>query len=312
MNLDDQVTVTDGVLALRVAAGISSKVACSSAQAGAFFGQLQKNMSFGNAASPAGRARSAGTSAACPGGGSQIDDGATITFFDCQDGDFVTNGSISFAEVDIDVVEVFYDTSDFVISTGEIFDTFGSLDFAFGDDTQVDGVLSYSSSIFGNYTAEYSEVLLDGDFVAFSGTVTTEITAGADLFANVSEIVTIIYSPALARIGVTYVNGDFDLFTLADGLCEPCDFGCGNPNLTCLSCIDECATDTTRCGIDFDFLDCGDGFFGPIGLCDPCTSDFDCNGSEGLTCFPCDRDCTSDVMRCGSSQAFIECEDGAF
>ena len=312
MNLDDQVTVTDGVLALRIAAGITTKAACSSAQAGAMFGQLQKNMSFGTIASPAGRARSAGTSSACPGGGSQIDDGVTVTFFDCQDGDFITNGSISFTEVDVDVVEVTFDTTDFVVSTGELFATSGFLDFGFFDDTHVDGVLAYSSSIFGDYTAEYSEVLLDGDFVAFSGEVTTTIDAGADAFANVSELLTVIYSSTLARIGVTYVNGDFDLFTLADGLCEPCSSGCGNASLTCLSCIDDCTNASARCGIDFDILDCGDGFFGPLGLCDPCTSDFDCNGSDGLTCFPCDRDCTGTVSRCGSSQAFIECEDGAF
>lgn len=313
MNLDDQVTVTDGVLALRVAAGVpGTKTACSSVQAGAMFGALQKNMSFGNVASPAGRALGAGTSSACPDGGSQIDDGVTVTFFDCQDGDFVTNGSISFTELDVDVVEVTYDTVDFVISTGEVFATAGFLDFSFFDETQVDGELQYSSSVFGDYVSTYSEVLLDGDFVAFSGQVTTDITAGADAFANVSEVLTVIFSETLARIAVTYVNGDFDIFTLADGLCEPCSSGCGNPNLTCLSCIDDCSNSSARCGIDFDFLDCGDGFFGPVGLCEVCTGDFDCNGSDGLSCFACDRDCTGGVMRCGSSQAFVECEDGTF
>lgn len=314
MNLDDQVTVTDGVLALRIAAGVANtKVACSSVQAGAMFGALQKNMSFGNVASPAGRALGAGTSSACPDGGSQIDDGVTVTFFDCQDGDFVTNGAISFTEIDVDVVEVTFETNDFVISTGELYDTSGFLDFSFLDDgTQVDGVLEYASSIFGAYTSEYAEVLLDSDFVAFSGVVTTTVTAGADLFANVSEVETFIRSQTLAQIFVTYVDGDADVFTLADDLCESCSSGCSNPALTCLSCVEDCTNSANRCGIDFDFLDCGDGFFGPVGLCDPCTSDFDCNGSDGLTCFPCDEDCTGNVMRCGSSKVFVECDDGIF
>jgi hypothetical protein len=312
MNVDGRVTVTDGVLALRVAANIQTQVACSASQADTIFGTILKTLNFGSTASPAGRARAAGTTTPCSGGGFTDDDGFTLTFVDCREGDFVTNGTLTISDTGSGSASVFYDTSDFVVSTGEVIDTFGALDFVFGDVTQVDGVLTSSSTVLGDYTDAFSQVLLDDDFVAFSGQVVTTITQGSDAFANLSVLATTIFSPTLAQIGVTYADGDFDVFTLADGLCEPCSTGCGNASLTCLSCVDECSNDTARCGIDFDFVDCDDGFFGPSGLCVPCSSNTECDASEGLSCFSCGRNCTGSTMRCGSSKAFVECEDGAF
>ena len=88
MNLDSRISVTDGVLALRVAAGIATQVACSASQADTIFGSILKSVSFGNTASPAGRARSAGTTSLCPDGGFSEDDGTTITFVIAHQNDF--------------------------------------------------------------------------------------------------------------------------------------------------------------------------------------------------------------------------------
>ncbi len=313
MNVDGGISVTDGVLALRVAAGIQTQVACSATQADTIFGSILKTVGFGNTASPAGRARAAGTTQPCSGGGFIEDDGSTLTFNACAEGDFITDGTLTITDDGEDVVTLFFDTTDFVISTGEVLSTFGGLEYFFGIDAiQVNGVLGHAGSIIGSYADEFSGVLLDQDFVLFGGTVTTTITEGSELFADVSVIVTTIFSPTLAQIGVTYTDGDFDLFTLADGICEPCKTGCGNGSLTCLSCVDDCANSSARCGVDFDYLDCDDGIFGPSGLCVPCSSDDQCNGNEGLSCFDCGRNCTGNTRRCGSSKAFVECEDGAF
>jgi len=314
MNLDDRVSVTDGVLALRLAADIPTQVACSAAQAGAVFGQIVKVLGIGGVSSPAARARSAATTTPCPGGGSQSDDGTTLTFFDCAEGDFVTNGTITLTAVDENVVAAAFATSDAVVSTGEAITTSGTLQFTFGDDdtASVDGVLAYDSSVVGGFTDEFAQVLLDADFLPFSGTVTTTITEGRDFFANVASFTTTIYSPTLVRIFVDYANGDFDVFTLADGLCEPCSSGCSNASLACVACVGECTGATDRCGVDFDVVGCDDGSFGPQGLCEPCTSNDECNASDGLSCFACDTTCSGSTMRCGSSIAFVECEDGTF
>lgn len=313
MNVDGGISVTDGVLALRVAAGITTQVACSATQADTIFGSILKTVGFGSTASPAGRARAAGTTQPCSGGGFVEDDGFTLTFNECVEGDFVTDGTLEISSDGENVVTLFYDTTDFVRSTGEVLTTFGGLEYFFGvDATQVSGVLDHTSSLVGSYTDEFSNVQLDQDFVVFGGTVTTTITDGSEIFADVSVLVTTIFSPTLAQIGVSYTDGDFDLFTLADGICEPCSFGCGNGSLTCLSCVDDCSNDSARCGVDFDYLDCDDGVFGPSGLCVPCTSDAECNADEGLSCFDCGKNCTGGIKRCGSSKAFVECEDGAF
>jgi hypothetical protein len=317
MNVDGGISVTDGVLALRVAAGITTEVACSASQADVIFGTIVKSVGFGGTASPAGRARAAGTTQPCSDGGFTEDDGVTLTFNECAEGDFVTDGTLSIVDAGEDTFTLVFDTTDFVRSTGEVLGTAGSLEFFFGvDGVQVNGVLSHTSSEIGGYTDEFSGVTLDTDFFLIGGTVTTTITDGTQEFANLSVLVTTIFSPTLAQIGVTYTDGDFDVFTLADGLCEPCSGGCGNPSLTCVSCVDDCSIgsgdSSQRCGIDFDFLDCDDGIFGPRGLCEPCSGDEQCNASEGLSCFDCGKNCTGTTRRCGSSKAFVECVDGAF
>jgi hypothetical protein len=313
MNVDGGISVTDGVLALRVAAGVETSVACSARQADVIFGSIVKSVGFGSTASPAGRARAAGTTEPCPDGGFIEDDGVTLFFNQCANGDFVTDGTVTFATDGQDVVTIVFDTTDFVRSTGEVFGTIGGLEFFFGiDGVQIDGVLSHVSNVIGGYTDEFSGVQLDTDFFLVGGTVTTTITDGTDAFANLAVLVTTIFSPTLAQIGVTYADGDFDLFTLAEGICEPCSTGCANASLTCLACVEECFNSTARCGIDFDFVVCDDGVFGPSGLCEPCTFDDECDASEGLSCFDCGRNCTGSVRRCGSSKAFVECVDGAF
>jgi hypothetical protein len=314
MNVDGGISVTDGVLALRVAAGIQTQVACSASQADVIFGQIVKNTGAGRVASPAARARAAGTTEPCSGGGRIEDSGAVLTFVECQEGDFITDGTLEFSSDGSGTVSVFYATTDFVISTGEVTDTSGILTYAFSDteNTRVDGVLNHSSSVVGEYTETYTDVRLDQDFFVLSGTVNTIVTDGFDFFTNVTTIDTLIYSSTLARIYVAYVDADPDVFTLADGLCEPCSGGCSNGSLACVSCADQCSNDTDRCGVDFDVTACDDGDFGPVGLCDPCTSNDQCNASEGLSCFACDSNCTGSTNRCGSSLAFIECVDGFY
>ncbi len=315
MNLDDEISVTDGVLALRVAAGIQTNVACSASQVDVIFGTIQKTVGRGGAtASASARARAADTTAQCSGGGSQSDDGTTITFHDCREDDGVTNGTITFASVDADHVDVTFDTTDVADATGETLTTAGTLTFTFPDDstTQVDGTLVYESSIFGTYDTAFTGLLLDVDFTEFSGDVLTTVEDGRDALANLQSLDITLYSTSLSEVGVTYADGSFDLFVDGDGLCEPCTSTCGNPSLTCVSCGDECSGNTDRCGIDFNFVDCDDGVFGPPDLCEPCNSNADCDASDGLHCFPCDHDCTGTVMRCGSSVAFAECADGEF
>jgi hypothetical protein len=271
MNVDGGISVTDGVLALRVAAGVETQVACSASQADVIFGSIVKSVGFGGTASPAGRARAAGTTQECPDGGFIEDDGTTLTFNDCADGDFVTDGTLTIVSGGEDTVTIVFDTTDFVRSTGEFLGTAGGLEYFFGvDGVQINGVLNHASSFVGGYTDEFSGVQLDLDFFLIGGTVTTTITDGSEEFANVAVFTTTIFSPTLAQIGVSYTDGDFDLFTLADGI------------------------------------------YGPTGLCEPCTGDEQCDGSEGLSCFDCGKNCTGNTRRCGSSKAFVECEDGAF
>src|ERR1051325_1128884 len=86
MNLDNALTVTDGVLALRVAAGIQTSTSCSSAQADALFGRITKTIPVGGSqSSAAARARAANTTTPCSFGGSQSDDGTTLTFDQCAE-----------------------------------------------------------------------------------------------------------------------------------------------------------------------------------------------------------------------------------
>jgi hypothetical protein len=315
MNLDNQISVTDGVLALRVAAGIQTNVACSSSQVDVIFGSIQKIGGRGGAtASPTARARAANTTEPCSGGGFQSDDGTTLTFHDCREDDDVTNGTITFTNVDSGDVDVAFDTTDVTDSTGETLTTTGLLTFTFPDDstTQVDGTLVYGSSIFGSYDTAFTGLLLDANFTAFSGDTLTTVEEGQDALAHLQSIEITLYSTSLSEVGVTYADGSFDLFVDGDNLCEPCTSTCSNPSLTCVSCGDECTGNTDRCGIDFNFVDCDDGVFGPPDLCSPCNSNADCDASDGLSCFSCDHDCTGTVMRCGSSVAFAECEDGEF
>jgi hypothetical protein len=311
MNLDGRTTVTDGVLALRVAAEIQTEFACSAAQSQSFFGSLQKTLGSGQTAPAAARARVAGSTIPCSGGGFKEDDGFTLFFSACREGDFITDGTIDFSDID-GGVSLFFDTTDFVVSTGEVFGTFGALDYTFGDVTIVNGFLEHSSSIVGEYSDEFFDVVLDADFFVVAGRVETVIFSGQGLFANVNQVTTNFYSPSLAQIFVAYVNDEFDVFMIGDNLCEPCSGGCSNPTLTCLSCVDGCGQTPARCAPDFFFLDCADGTFGPSGLCAPCTSSSECNTGENLSCFPCDRDCTGSTDRCASSIAFVECEDGRF
>jgi hypothetical protein len=85
------------------------------------------------------------------------------------------------------------------------------------------------------------------------------------------------------------------------------------PTLACLDCVDGCSSEgAARCAADFSFLECEDGVFGPRGLCVACGSNADCNASDGLSCFACDDNCSGTIDRCGSSIAFVECEDGTF
>jgi hypothetical protein len=313
MNVDGGISVTDGVLALRVAAGITTSVACSASQADVIFGSIVKSVGFGGTASPAGRARAAGTSQPCTDGGFIEDDGTTLTFNECAEGDFVTDGTLTLASAGEDTVTIVFATTDFIRSTGEVLGTSGVLEYFFAvDGVQINGALSHASSVIGEYTDEFSGVALDTDFLLIGGTVTTTVTAGSNEFANLAVLVTTLFSPTLAQIQVAYTDGDFDVFVIADGLCDSCGSGCANPSLTCVSCVDECANSSARCGIDFDFVVCDDGVFGPGGLCEQCTGDDECDASEGLSCFDCGENCTGNVRRCGSSKAFVECVDGAF
>src|SRR5262249_3495015 len=160
----------------------------------------------------------AGTTEPCSGGGYTEDDGTVLTFVECREGDFVTDGTLTFAENGADTI-VSFATTDIDVTTDELFTTAGDLTYTFGDDVRVNGALDYVSSIVGSYTDEFEDVGLDNDFNVVSGTVFTTVTAGDGLFTNIDDIETIIYSPTLARIFVDYANGESDAFTLADGLC---------------------------------------------------------------------------------------------
>jgi len=312
MNVDGTVSVTDGVLALRVAAEIETSVACSATQSGTIFGQVQKISGLGSIAGPASRTRAAGgTTIACAGGGSLVDDGTTLTYLDCVAGDFVTNGTLTFTDDGAGNVEVSFDTTDLVISTGEVNETFGSLTFTFGNRVEVNGVLGHTSTIVGEYVDGFRNVLLDENSFAESGRIATVVVEGRGFFTNVLSIASTIFSPTTARVVIEYASGAFDVFTIGDSFCEPCSTTCPN-GLECVSCVGQCSNTTARCGIDFDALECADGIFGPVGLCDPCTSDSECNQNDGLTCFDCDSKCTGSTRRCGSSLAFVECVDGIY
>jgi len=202
-------------------------------------------------------------------------------------------------------------TSDLVISTGEVNETSGSLTFTFGDRVEVNGILGHTSTIVGEYVDGFRDVLLDENSFAESGRIATVVVAGQGFFTNVLSIASRIYSPTAARVTIEYASGDFDVFTIGDGFCEPCSTACSN-GLECVSCVGQCSNTTARCGLDFEALECSDGIFGPVGLCDPCTSDSECNQNDGLSCFDCDDKCTGSTSRCGSSLEFVECVDGLY
>ena len=178
MNLDGRISVTDGVLALRVAAGIQTQVACSSSQADAIFGQIMKTLNFGSTASPGGaRARRAARRPPAPTAASPRTTASRSRSSTARKTTSSPTGRSTIADTGPDTLSLFYDTSDFVISTGEIIDTFGALDFAFSDVDRRSTACSRTRARFSATTpTQFSEVLLDSDFVALSGQVTTTIT----------------------------------------------------------------------------------------------------------------------------------------
>ncbi len=312
MNIDGGITVTDGVLALRLAAGVPTRAACSAAQTGNVFGALGKTARVAGLAAPAVRTSGFGTTTPCSGGGFIEDPGFNIlTYVDCRQGDFQTNGT-AILTFEGNTATAVFSTSELVVSTGEIVDTSGVLEFTFRDFTQIDGTLLISSTVVGEYSERYESVLFDAQGAAVSGTIFTNILEGRDFFANLRALITTIYSATLAQVQVSYVDGFTDFFTFAPGLCEPCGSGCSNASLSCVSCVDQCSGATDRCSIEFDNLACEDGIFGPAGSCEPCTSNAGCDASKGFACYACERDCTGDVKRCVSSRALIECADGVF
>jgi len=273
MNLDEGITVTDGVLALRVAAGLQTTTSCLVDQARNVVERAQAILEIGLAAIPTqGTTRAAAATMPCADGGFTDATADGFTDIDCREGDLVSNGSVAFTDIPgtPNRRASFEGFSGTRLSTGEILVSSGTLLIAPQSTSfTVNGTVSRSSNVLGEFSDAFTELVAEtsGPTVTLSsGTVVTTITHGIGGFARLSTLQANIVGPQLTIVLVTFVDSTQQVAIFADhiGLCDPCTTGSEcNSQLACLRCSSGCTGTVHRCSVSFENFgaQCVDGFF---------------------------------------------------
>jgi hypothetical protein len=280
LNVDGNVTITDGVLTLRRAAGLSADTSCLVAQAGAVLGRTRGILEIGIGAIPSTTAGAGVTAFAttmpCPDGGSTTDNGNGFTDVDCRNGDLISNGTVMFVDhpgtQDRDVS--FENFSVQRISTGE----------------------TLVSSSVGTLVFSFSQ---DGSTVRVNGTVSrtsNRLGTFADTFTDVTA--------QDAGGVVSLASGTVVTLVTA-----------GGGGLTHITRLDTTILGPQLAIVIVTFLDSTrqvEIFADNIGLCDPCQTNSDCNAQ--LVCAACSADCRGTTHRCSinSQDVGAQCSDGLF
>jgi hypothetical protein len=270
MNLDGGITVTDGVVALRVVAQLETAPSCLADQARGVVERTQNVLQIGLGVLPS--ALQAAATVPCPDGGSSENTGNGLTDVDCRQGDFVSNGSVTFAAVagTQDRQASFQGFSVQRLSTGETLVSSGTLTFsAQGSGFKVNGTVSRSSNVLGEFSDAFTDLVAAANGMTVtlsSGTVVTTVTHGIGAFAHLATLQANIVGPQLTIVLVTFMNSTQEVSIFADhiGLCDPCTTSSEcNAQLACLPCGSGCTGTTHRCSVSFENFaaQCADGLF---------------------------------------------------
>ncbi len=270
MNLDGEITVTDGVIALRQAAELQGPGTCSRAQVSEVVDKTRAILETGIGIPGLSSAHISKATDPCPGGGSMSVNPGRVDYFDCVDGEFRYAGTLTVSQDAVgNVTLTTSQLAVFGVVTGESQFLSGSLFLSFDDsgNTTVDGSLTISSDVLGDFAEQFQGIVLDQSDVMTSGDLMLEIRRGLGAFASFRSLHLQFVGPVVLA-DVTFTDGSsagvfIDNSTDGRGVCTPCTGAtdCGD-GLLCFGCADECTGSTARCSIDFDTtLECQDGFF---------------------------------------------------
>jgi hypothetical protein len=209
VNLDGNITVTDGVLALRAAAGLGGELTCLEAQVSEAAATIEEILDVGVATVPGtSSAHAARATTLCQNGGSFDEQPDHVDFFDCNDGTTVFRGTLFFSQDPAGATLI--STTGFVITdlkTKEIQTLSGSITLNFdGSDAFISGTLSFSSSVLGEFDATLTGVMLGQDGSISGGTVLTTVRKGRNAFTNLRSLQLKFVGPVIVA-EVTFTNG---------------------------------------------------------------------------------------------------------
>jgi hypothetical protein len=276
LNLDGAVTVADGVRTLRMAAELD-KSTCTLEIGAGVVARTQGIMDVGVAVVPSTSATTAPATVQCPDGGSFDGTETTLSYVDCRDGDFVSNGVVNLTAVagNADRQATFDDFVVVRVSTGETLRSSGTLVFSpRGTQLAVNGTIARSSNVLGEFTDAFQDVIADtagNDVTLRSGTVVTTPShqtaqPNGGPLVNVQSLRASIAGPQLTIVLTTFVGGAQEVVIVAGdiGLCDPCTTSSQcDAELACLPCSSDCTGTTRRCSVNFQNFAarCPDGLF---------------------------------------------------
>lgn len=274
VDLNGRVSVTDAVLALRVAAEIEgAHVSCSRSEVDDQVGRTGPFHDLGKLPQGSSATQTAGAqNDPCPNGGHIDTSGSAYDYVDCDDGNTVTTGRIEFTDDPDALIVTFQNFRVRYLQTGEERTLEGRLSFVYTDDSltelEVSGPIHTTSSRLGEFTDNLTNVIFadldaaDGGHVV-AGEFRTDVAAGQGPYAHLTQLTTTLYRSGLRVARVTFQGGAVASFVDAgeSRLCETC-----NPNSSCgeaLSCrpCTDCGGSTQRCAIGDPVVACGDGHY---------------------------------------------------
>jgi hypothetical protein len=277
LNVDGSLTLTDAVLALRLAAELPTAATCLPAQAAKVVarthGLLEVGIGIVQSTSATVSAATVGTSTPCADGGMRISTANGFTDVDCQVGDLLSNGTVSVVAQpgtpDETVTLDGYSVHRF--STGETLVSPATLVFTVsGSTVRVNGTVARMSTLLGNFSDAFMDVVAQGTASAVSlssGTIVTTVTQGTGGFSHLATLETHIVGPNLAIVLVTFQDRTQQVTIFADhiGLCDSCTSSATcDPELACLPCNNQCiGTPPQRCSVNVETFaaQCPDGLF---------------------------------------------------
>jgi hypothetical protein len=315
LNQDRRITVADGVLALRRAASLPGELTCTQEQSVALSENIAGILEIGIGAIPSSSSASAArTTTPCADGGSSVVDDAGIEYFDCQDGDVVTNGRVRVSLAGGEEKASYEGFSTRNLSSGETTTVSGELRFSEeGSTATAEGTLNLSSNLLGDFVEELTLHSADQFESISGGSILLTIQSGKGLFEGVAWIFLQFTESGAISVDMRLDDGSNEGFVVADKLCGACvrSQECG-AGLFCFPCVGDCSAGVQRCGVTYAKLVCTDGIFGPSLLCTPCESSSQCG--DQLGCFECvSEDCSGAApLRCSDRSLKVLCEDGFF